>query len=161
MTKEQFKEVVEQLQTILDNKGIDYTLTEDDFNERFIKSLKVKTFRDLSYIDGFVINGVCGIEERGPVEASTHGEVFLDRHHAISALAMAKISQLMPYYGGEITKEEWNDRNLLKYTIERYQNKIVTGCAVINYEFLAFHTEHQRNEFLKNNRELVRDYLML
>ena len=90
MTKEQFKEVVEQLQTILDNKGIDYTLTEDDFNERFIKSLKVKTFRDLSYIDGFVINGVSEIEERGPVEASNYKNIFLQEKQANSARAMVQ-----------------------------------------------------------------------
>lgn len=32
---------------------------------------------------------------------------------------MAQISQLMPYYGGEITDEEWEDRSIRKYIIFR------------------------------------------
>lgn len=33
--------------------------------------------------------------------------------------------------------------------------------AYSNYEFLAFHTAEQRDEFLKNNEQLVKDYLMI
>lgn len=33
--------------------------------------------------------------------------------------------------------------------------------AYSNYEFLAFRTAKQRDEFLKNNEQLVKDYLMI
>ena len=81
---------------------------------------------------------------------------------AKSMLAMAMISQLMPYYGGEITKEEWKNDNKYKYIITFYKERIITVDWIDNnYYFLAFHTKEQRDEFLKYNEQLVKDYLMI
>lgn len=80
---------------------------------------------------------------------------------AKSMLAMAMISQLMPYYGGEITKEEWDDTFTNKYCLINFENNIEKYTAFRNNRFLAFHTEKQRNEFLKYNERLVKDYLMI
>lgn len=83
---------------------------------------------------------------------------------AKSMLAMAMISQLMPYYGGEITDEEWEDTSINKFTIERdytYIDCIHTDLNKTIYHFLAFHTAEQRDEFLKYNEQLVKDYLMI
>ena len=85
--------------------------------------------------------------------------VFIDEKHAKSALAMAQISQLMPYYGGAITDEEWK-YSTRKYVISRYKNTIIDDYAVNLYYFLAFHTEEQRDSFYRNNEQLVKDYLM-
>lgn len=86
--------------------------------------------------------------------------VTLTEKVAKSMLAMAMISQLMPYYGGEITNEEW-EGSYNKYTIEREGNKIITTYHYLSYAFLAFHTEEQRDNFLKYNEQLVKDYLMI
>lgn len=81
---------------------------------------------------------------------------------AKSMLAMAMISQLMPYYGGEVTDEEWKDSTKHKYIIALYQGEIIKcGWNICNYYFLAFHTVEQRNNFLKYNEQLVKDYLMI
>lgn len=81
---------------------------------------------------------------------------------AKSMLAMAMISQLMPYYGGEVTEDEWKDSTKYKYIIVLNKGKITkrewTTC---NYYFLAFHTAEQCDEFLKYNEQLVKDYLMI
>lgn len=81
---------------------------------------------------------------------------------AKSMLAMAMISQLMPYYGGEIAEGEWKDSTKYKYIIVLNKGKITkrewTTC---NYYFLAFHTAEQCDEFLKYNEQLVKDYLMI
>lgn len=74
---------------------------------------------------------------------------------------MAQISQLMPYYGGVITDDEWNDNSINKYVIIREVNHVRTIFYHSNYELLAFHTQEQRDEFLKNNEQLVKDYLMI
>ena len=87
--------------------------------------------------------------------------VYIDEKHAKSDLAMAQISQLMPYYGGAITDEEWANNDIAKYVICRYKNRIVKDMLWSSYEFLAFHTEEQRNDFLKYNEQLVKDYLMI
>lgn len=80
---------------------------------------------------------------------------------AKSMLAMAMISQLMPYYGGAITDEEWKGTKC-KYIITLYQGETIKlDWTLGNYYFLAFHTSVQRGEFLKYNEQLVKDYLMI
>lgn len=75
-------------------------------------------------------------------------------------LAMAMISQLMPYYGGEITDEEWG-METDKYIITRIGNKIKLDHCTHYHYLLAFHFASQRDEFLKYNEQLVKDYLMI
>ena len=94
--------------------------------------------------------------------AENSKDVFLSEKEAKSALAMAQISQLMPYYGGAITDEEWDREDVVMfYTIKRIGSKICKGRSITAYYYLAFHTEKQRNSFLENNEQLVKDYLML
>lgn len=80
---------------------------------------------------------------------------------AKSMLAMAQISQLMPYYGGEITDKEWYDITLCKYCITCRNNKVYKDALSQLRVFLAFHTSKQRDEFLEYNEQLVKDYLMI
>lgn len=80
---------------------------------------------------------------------------------AKSMLAIAMISQLMSYYGGTITDEEWNNGIGDKYVIKRYGYNIKFEEYCTSYHFLAFHTAKQRDEFLKYNEQLVKDYLMI
>ena len=74
---------------------------------------------------------------------------------------MAQISQLIPFYGGEITDEEWKDGDMKKYVIMRDSSEVKCVVCYLNYDFLVFHTKEQRDEFLKNNEQLVKDYLMI
>ena len=92
---------------------------------------------------------------------SNEKNLFIDSKHAKSAIAMAQISQLMPYFGNIITDEEWKDNSVAKYTISRTDWGITKGCNTVCYDFLAFHTEEQLNNFLKYNERLVKDYLMI
>ena len=48
-----------------------------------------------------------------------------------------------------------------KYTIERWRYAYKKDIKQNTYCFLAFHTEEQRELFLEENEDLVRDYLML
>ena len=80
---------------------------------------------------------------------------------AKSMLAMAIISQLMPFYGKEITDKEWEDRKLPKFVIGKNQNLIYSNINYTDYCFLSFHTSDQRDDFLKYNEQLVKDYLMI
>lgn len=82
---------------------------------------------------------------------------------AKSMLAMAMISQLMPYYGGRITDKEWRIPydHVIKYTIIRKNGEMQKDFTWTDFTFLAFHTEDQRDKFLKYNERLVKDYLMI
>lgn len=142
----------------------DYEISEQSGEEIIILRKKKPTpkWEDLKRISGYYIVENCII--RSATNVTTNGEnknVFLTEKHAKSALAMAQISQLMPYYGGEITEQEWLDRSMFKYIIKRDGCSIKLDIHHTIYKFIAFHTEEQRDEFLKNNEQLVKDYLMI
>ncbi len=90
--------------------------------------------------------------------------LFATEKQAKSALAMAQISQIMANdkrFGGIITDEEWGIYKIDKYVISRLGKSIIhKACLNNTYHFLAFHTEKQRDLFLKENTDLVKDYLM-
>lgn len=90
-----------------------------------------------------------------------HKNVSIDERHAKSVLAFAQISQLIPYFGGEITEEEWNNINIPKYRLGKVKNEIIEDITFAHYSLLSFHTIEQRDEFLKYNEQLVKDYLMI
>ena len=128
----------------------------------------IKTTEDLIETDGRItgywINDDAEIcESYSLCYREYNNNVFLSEKEARSALAMAQISQLMPYYGGAITDEEWESKDISKiYTIERIGNKIFRRTSHFNmYQYLAFRTKEQRDSFLNNNYRLVKDYLML
>lgn len=90
--------------------------------------------------------------------------VFSTKKQAKSALAMARISQIMANderFGGVVTDEEWKRIDIPKYCIKRNNNVIQTSTNFNCYYFLAFHTEEQRDLFLKENEDLVKDYFMI
>ena len=138
------------------------TLALQAFSEDELKT-HVKVWEDLfnapKNYKGFCIKSNSNLEGR-VILSDSDKCVFVDEKHAKSALAMAQISQLMPYYGGRITDEEWGNSNF-KQVIKRVGNDIVGIDTQCNYHFLAFHTIEQRDDFLKNNEQLVKDYLML
>lgn len=92
-------------------------------------------------------------------------KTFADRKQAISAEAMARISQIMANdidnFGGVVTDEEWKERAVRKYCIYRTNNNMRTVYAYSDYYFLAFHTPEQCDLFLKKYERLVKDYLCL
>lgn len=78
---------------------------------------------------------------------------------------MAQISQIMANderFGGVVTDEEFKNKNTWIYSINRDQNTIRTyeGTHGLDH-FLSFHTREQRDLFLEENEDLVKDYLMI
>lgn len=129
------------------------------------KKLVIRTYQDLIdngiEIKGFWINGFEINSFRGHLESYYCEDVAASEKVAKSMLAMAMISQLMPYYGGAITEDEWNCANMLKYTIKNDRGKIWATHGYVIHDYLAFHTAEQRDNFLKYNEQLVKDYLMI
>jgi hypothetical protein len=117
-------------------------------------------------VKGYYIDSQSFIRESG-TNSNVWEEyrLFATEKQAKSALAMARISQIMANdvenFGGVVTDEEWkNDKQ--KYVIYRYGSCIRMASTVVNgYKFLAFHTEKQRNLFLAKYPQLVKDYLMI
>ena len=91
--------------------------------------------------------------------------IFATEKQAKSMLAMAQLSQIIQNderFGGSITDEEWENDHMMKYLIDRERGRIVPEdyqfCA---FRFLAFHTPEQRDLFLEENEDLIRQYYML
>ena len=138
------------------------------------KEQEIKTWKDLIGIDIPVGSSLIIEKGENPFSysffTSDDRSVFIDEKHAKSALAMAQISQLIPFYGGSVTDEEWLDTNKCKWCIEKISMKSlgekthfklnVIGLLV-SWSLLAFHTEKQAKEFLKNNRELCEQFYMM
>ena len=132
------------------------------FKKKEIISFRAK---ESAFISGFYIGELSRINYRTDVPFdSCNYNVFSTEKQAKSALAMAQISQIMANdkrFGGIVTDEEWNNTKY-KYVIYRSCNKIVCNeCLLHTYEFLAFHTKEQRDLFVYENEDLVKQYLMI
>ena len=142
------------------NDANDLVIVEEVEEPEFWSDNKGNTF------NGFRINNVASIAEVSNVSNTRlYYDVFATKKQAKSALAMARISQIMANdiknFGGIVTDEEWEDITVEKYAICRLNNAISLMCSYIDYRFLAFHTEEQRDLFLEKYRDLVKDYLMI
>lgn len=115
-------------------------------------------------IQGYFISSCSEIADANPcINAYSNYNVFATEKQAKSALAMARISQIMAHdnrFGGVVTDEEWRCSSA-KYVLERYMGEISKWKCYDTYYFLAFHTDEQRDLFLRENEDLVKDYLML
>lgn len=125
-----------------------------------------KRWRDnkLTVIRGFYIDIDANICRHEGANEARNYNLFASEKQTKSALAMSRISQIMANdkkFGGPITDEEWM-KNGTKWTIERFGNtyKGELRCTLY-YTFLAFHTREQRDLFIKENEDLIKDYLML
>jgi len=90
-------------------------------------------------------------------------DLFATEKQARSSQAMAQLSHIIKNddrFGGPITDVEWNNPHIRKYVIMRKGNDIDTDWWN-TYHFLAFHTSEQRNLFMKENMDLIRQYFML
>lgn len=115
-------------------------------------------------MEGYIINFSSGkLWYLTDIDTSPKNVLFSGWKQAKSALAFAKLSQVIrnnKTFGGIISDSEW-DSDSIKYTIIRIGNNIICDHTYNRYTFLAFHTEEQRDLFLEENIELIKQYYML
>ena len=135
---------------------------------KFKKKKEINTWKDLPKLQGFYILGDSTInklnEDWHDVSTSDRNiNIFINKKYVKASLALAQISQLMPYYGGEITEEEWKNVRLKKYGVLLYNSKIATNIYYDTKQMIGFHTEEQLNRFLSfpENIQLVKDLYMV
>lgn len=132
---------------------------------KFKKKQVINTWKDIKRIEGCFINNYSEIRKLElPINKDCFDRnVFISERYAKSALALAQISQLMPYYGGEITDEEWKNVRLKKYGVLFYNSKIATNIYYDTKQMIGFHTEEQVNKFLSfpENVQLIKDLYMV
>lgn len=125
---------------------------EENINDKLYKVYFIDNYNKIREID----------IKYGNLKTQDKGYIFLTKEEAISFRAASRISQLMPQYGGAITKSEWANENMYKYIIYREGDNINADyVSCIDYRYLAFRTEEHRDNFFKNHKDLICDYLML
>lgn len=161
------KQVVIEIPDDKDIKWIDNVLTLVDKGD----NRKIKTYNDLIKhkvaINGYRFDAINNTLISAEVIANNADKNLPKSEKVAKAiLAMAQISQLMSYYGGEVTELDWSNEEIRKYYITK-RIDITTNHAVISrgetvdeYYFLAFYSRLERDLFLENNGQLVYDYLM-
>lgn len=132
---------------------------------KFKKKFEVNTWKDIRTLSGTFITSKSDFYHvpKVPVDHIVDKNMFISEKYAKAALALAQISQLMPYYGGEITDEEWANSNLIKCSIEVWNTCIHCSYVYNERTVLAFHTSKQRDRFLSfpENVQLVKDLFMI
>nr|DAR76324.1 MAG TPA: hypothetical protein [Caudoviricetes sp.] len=135
---------------------------------KFKKIKEINTWKDIPKLQGFYILGDSAINKLNEDwhDVSTNDEninIFINKKYVKASLALAQISQLMPYYGGEITDEEWKDPSIPKYNILCGLGDIIGTVGYNIKHITSFHTREQRDKFMSipENIQLVKDLYMV
>ena len=92
---------------------------------KFKKRIEVNIWKDIERVEGIYISNTSDFTHVDTVITKTDSwdrNIFIDMRYAKAALAMAQISQLMPYYGGAITNVEWGKFWFIKiYNIQMWK----------------------------------------
>lgn len=144
-----------------DNSFRDTLLSEFTDVELGIKP-KLKSWKQLCSIGGYWLNGVGTITHQKYLVScvDAHKVIFATEKQALSALAMAQLSQLMADLGDECDVD-WGNSSQLKYTIIATCNTVEMGRTVHLKRFIAFKTEEVREAFLEKHAELINQYFMI
>jgi hypothetical protein len=149
-------------------EGFEIDLEESNLAEGkivFKEKKQIPWRNQYNLTSGYWIDKFSNIIHESKVANSTgNSNIFATEKQAESALAMAQLSQIMqndPRFGGPIPTEDWNSGSYKKYTIARAENRLDLDSWATYYHFLAFRTREQRDLFLKENEDLIRQYFML
>lgn len=123
----------------------------------FKKKTIINSWEDLKNIKGVFIDYSSNIQECDEDVSNDEKYVFLNEKYAKSALALAQISQLLPYYDSKVN---WRSPKE-KYCIDKEHNNIIITTWTSIYHVLAFNSKEEAERFLKYNGQLVKDYYML
>ena len=118
------------------------------------KEKNVNCWKDLPEVNGYFIDIFGSIRNR---DSCNNTNVFLNEKYAKSALAMAQISQLLPYYDSDVN---WDNLSV-KHCIVRNGNTLSIEFMRSLATVLAFNTFEEADRFLKYNKQLVKDYYMI
>lgn len=124
----------------------------------FKKKAVVNCWEDLKHASGVYIAEDSRLDSTPAGLVRPHNKnIFLNEKYAKSALALAQISQLLPYYD---TNVDWKSPKG-KFCIDRIGNLIEIKHWVSVYHLLAFNSLSEAKRFLEHNEQLVKDYYML
>ena len=112
-----------------------------------------KTWEDLKYISGYLVNGFSEIIPSSLINANDCTKNrFPTKELAEAALALAQLLQLRDRYNGDNKGFIYNKDN---YCITFAHNHIEKSMYFYSQRVLAFKTRELRDEFYENFKELI------
>jgi hypothetical protein len=131
------------------------------FTQKELEDTLPKSWEELREIQGYYIDYNSEIEDLKTEDVhESHKNVFKTKKQALSALAMAQLSQLMYIYN-DGWEPDWDNNDIYKQCIRRAGENIDIVDFTYSYSFLTFKTKEIAEEFLKNFEELIKQYYML
>ena len=148
-------------------EGMEIDKENSTFERIKFKKKKVRlSWRENVYnrISGYRLDGNAIRPMNNVVRLTGCWDIFATEKQAKSAQAMAQISQIMANdkrFGGVVSEREWEFEDTKKFVIVKCCNRIRKDIVWSTHTFLAFHTKEQCDLFLKENEDLVKDFLMI
>lgn len=143
---------IEQAKEMFGKDEVMDKLLLDNFPELHNPKLP-KKYEDLEKISGCIINTDSSILAGCMLNASVFNyNVFRTTKEAESAIAKAKLSQLMAVYRGDWVPD-WSDDNQDKWCIERMGMILNVDYRSSSYGYLSFPTRELAELFLQNFKE--------
>lgn len=149
-------------------EGYEIDRANSTFEKIVFKKVKEepKRWRDdeNAKVDGYFMGNFGDIQKCSGNNKPANYNIFATEKQAKRAIAEARISQIMTNdkrFGGVVTDEEWQDTATIKYAICRCGNQAIYEQYMTYYHFLAFHTKEQRDLFMEENMDLIKDYFMI
>lgn len=117
-----------------------------------------KSWEDLEEIKGWYVDPESEVIPINSLPTTNDNELlFKTQNQAKSAIAMAKLSQLMAVYNGDWVAD-WDKQYENKYCINSIRNVICIDCFQTTKHFLAFKDRETAEEFLNNFRKDIETY---
>lgn len=135
--------------------------TEEEINNLFEKfpeynpNRKILNWKDILTCSGWYCNGIGNpilLENADPFKIPVI--LFPSEEEAVANWALSKLLFLRDLYNGN-WKADWNELSQNKYIIHFVGDSIETGTNYICYKILAFKDKKTRENFIKNNRDLI------
>lgn len=164
--QQETKIIMEKEIKITPPEGFEIDKERSTFDCIRFKPIEKKKWRDNTdaIVKGYYIDyGGCINEQHNGRNRKENYGLFATEKQAKSALAMARISQIMANderFGGVVTDKEWCNGNMKKYVIIKNGECIIKTYYYTFYSFLAFRNAAIRDLFFEENEDLIKDYLM-
>lgn len=161
-SKKYVKRVFSEFEPVCQEDLVRMNLMDDLFGkENLSPKPQIKTWEDyLESIKDEQAQSLTGGLDKVSLDSGYVNRDFPAFKKAIATFKIAKLIEVA--YGGMITDEEWKRLTIPKYIIDaRYNGDLVLEVTYGFKCFIAFHTSQQREEFLKFNEDLLKDYYML
>lgn len=112
----------------------------------------------MEVIKGYYLDIYSCIHDIKTSPRKTYINIFATKNQAKSALAMAKLSQVMAVYN-DGWDADWSDVTQPKFCIFMEEGKkLVVGCFHNQKQFIAVKTDWLAKEFLTNFKEDIETY---